>query len=374
MSSALFSPIAIGPVELPNRIAVAPMCQYSANDGSATDWHVQHLMTLAMSGAGLVVLEATGVERRGRITHGCLGLYSDANEYALARAMAAARSVALPGTKFGIQIAHAGRKASTQIPWKGGKPLGAAEDRWQTVAPSALPFAPDWHTPEALDEAGIGRVVQAFVDAALRAVRIGFEVIELHMAHGYLMHEFNSPLSNRREDAYGGTPEKRMAMLFRVAEAVKAAVPAHVAVGARITGSEWVDGGLTPEDAAALARGLKDRGIVYADVTSGGNVYNAQIPATAGYQVPFARRVKEGSGIVTRAVGLISDAEQAEEIITSGSADMVALARAILDDPRWPWHAAERLGAEIARPPQYARAAPALWPPARRQPDRMAAE
>lgn len=357
--SALFSPIALGPVELPNRIAIAPMCQYSATDGAATDWHVQHLMSLAMSGAGLVVLEATGVERIGRISHNCLGLYSDANEYALARALAAARSVALPGTKFGIQLAHAGRKASTQIPWAGGGPLDPDEDPWQTVSSSAIPFKDGWHTPQALDEAGIARVQQAFVDAALRAARIGFDVLELHMAHGYLVHQFTSPLANSRTDRYG---EDRLTFALELADKVMAAVPGHVAVGARITGTDWLPEGQAVEDAVELAKGLKQRGLTYACVTSGGVVAKAPIPTGPGYQVPLARQVREGSGIATRAVGLIVGPSQAEEIITSGAADMVALARGVLDDPRWGWHAAEALGADITLPPQYARAGKALWP------------
>ena len=229
--SALFSPLALGPVSLPNRIVVAPMCQYSADDGSATDWHLQHWMTLAMSGAALVVVEATGVERRGRITHGCLGLYSDANERSIARALAAARAVALPGTRFGIQLAHAGRKASAQRPWEGGRALAPDQDPWPTVGPSALPFDSGWHTPEALDEAGLERVKAAFVAAAGRAVRLGFDAIELHMAHGYLLHSFLSPLSNRRDDRWGGDAERRRAFPLAVARAVRDAVPAGIALG-----------------------------------------------------------------------------------------------------------------------------------------------
>ncbi len=362
MTPALFSPIAIGPVDLPNRIAVAPMCQYTADDGSATDWHLQHLMNMAMSGAGLVVIEATGVERRGRITHGCLGLYSDANERALARVLAAARAVALPGTKFGIQLAHAGRKASTQRPWEGGGPVAADQDPWQTVSATATSFAEGWHVPEALDEAGIARVVAAFVQAARRAVRLGFEVIELHMAHGYLVHQFTSPISNTRDDAWGGDRARRFALPIAIAEAVIDAVPKTIAVGSRITGTDWVPEGQTVEDAAALAAELKARGVVYACVSSGGNIPRAPIPTGPGYQVNLAAQVKNGSGIATRAVGLIVDPHHAEDIVASGKADMVALARALLDDPRWGWHAAEALGADLKLPPQYVRAGAKLWP------------
>ncbi len=358
----LFSPLAIGPVTLPNRIAVAPMCQYSAADGCATDWHLQHLMQLAIARAGMVVVEATAVERRGRISHGCLGLYSDANEAALARVLDAARRVAMPGTCFAIQLGHAGRKASCQRPFEGGKPLSAGEDAWQTVAPSAIPFADGWHTPVALDAGGLARVRDAFCQAAERSVRLGFDAIELHIAHGYLLHEFVSPISNKRTDAYGGSPEARMRFPLEVTRAVRAAVPRSIALGARITGSDWTDGGLTPEDAGAFARELKAAGLDYVCVSSGGNVATAKIPATPGYQVPFAAKVKAASGLATRAVGLIAAPQQAEAILAEGQADFVALARAFLDDPRWVWHAAERLGAEIAPPPQYARVSRAMWP------------
>ncbi|GGH06961.1 oxidoreductase [Alsobacter metallidurans] len=363
--SLLFSPIALGNVELPNRIAVAPMCQYSATDGCASDWHLQHWMNLAMSGAGLVTVEATAVERHGRISHGDMGLYSDDNERAFARALAAARAVALPGVKFAVQLAHAGRKASSQRPWEGGGPLKADQDPWQTVAPSAIPFAEGWHAPKAADAQDLDRIEAAFVQAAKRTARLGVEVIELHFAHGYLGHEFQSPFSNQRTDEYGGTPEKRRAFLLRIAEAVRAAVPGTVAVGARITGSDWTEGGITPDDAVALASELKALGLSWVDVTSGGNVSTARIPVGPGYQVPFAAAVKKGSGIVTRAVGMIATAQHAEEILQKGEADQIALARAFLDNPRWGWHAAEALGFDLPRPPQYARAAPKLWPGAR---------
>ncbi|MGO1079541.1 NADH:flavin oxidoreductase/NADH oxidase [Inquilinus sp. CA228] len=360
--SALFSPLALGPVSLPNRIVVAPMCQYSADDGSATDWHLQHWMNLAMSGAALVVVEATGVERRGRITHGCLGLYSDANERAIARGLAAARAVALPGTRFGIQLAHAGRKASCQRPWEGGRALGPDQDPWPTVGPSALPFDSGWHTPEALDEAGLERVKAAFVAAAHRAVRLGFDAIELHMAHGYLMHSFLSPLSNRRDDRWGGDAERRRAFPLAVARAVRDAVPAGIALGVRVSASEWVEGGFGVDEAAVLATELKAIGFDFLCASSGGNAARARIPVGPGYQVPLAREIRQQSGLATRAVGMIVDPHQAEGIITRGDADQVALARAVLDDPRWGWHAAEALGAELTLPPQYARAGVKIWP------------
>jgi 2,4-dienoyl-CoA reductase-like NADH-dependent reductase (Old Yellow Enzyme family) len=359
--AALFTPLDLGPVRVANRIVIAPMCQYSADDGCANDWHLQHLMSLAMSGAGLVVVEATAVERRGRITHGCLGLYSQANEQALARVLAAARAVALPGTRFGIQLAHAGRKGSAQRPWDGGHSLGPGEDPWTTVAPSALPHAEGWSTPRELTDAELESIKDAFVQAALRAVRLGFEVIELHVAHAYLLHEFASPLSNRRADRWGATPEGRRAFPLAVAAAIHDAIPAHVALGARITGSDWIDGGLTPDDAVTLARALKARGCTYVCVSSGG-FSGARVPVGPGYQVPLAEVVRREAGIVTRAVGLIVEPRQAEEIIASGKADQVALARAVLDDPRWGWHAAEALGAELSLPPQYLRARASNWP------------
>ncbi len=357
----LFSPLAIGPITVPNRVAVAPMCQYSANDGCASDWHIQHLMTLALSRAGLIVLEATGVERIGRITHECLGLYSDANEASLARVLDAARRVATPDTAWGIQLAHAGRKASTQRPWEGGGPLQVGEDPWLTASASALPFADKYSTPEALDSAGLERVKNAFSKAAVRAARLGFDVIELHAAHGYLLHQFLSPHSNKRTDAYGGSLENRMRFPLEVARAVRAMMPARMALGARITGFEWVEGGIDTTEAATFANALQAEGCSYVCVTSGGNVAGARIAVSPNYQVPFAAAVKAQTTIVTRAVGMIADAAQANEIITSGQADQVALARALIDNPRWVWHAAEKIGAKIAYPPQYERATAKLW-------------
>jgi 2,4-dienoyl-CoA reductase-like NADH-dependent reductase (Old Yellow Enzyme family) len=358
----LFTPLPLGPIDLPNRIAVSPMCQYSASDGTATDWHLQHLMQMALSRAGMVVVEATAVERAGRITHGCLGLYSDANEAAIARVLDAARRVAAPGTRFAIQLAHAGRKASCRRPWEGGQPLPAGEDPWTTFGPSDFPFAEGGPVPVALDEKGLARVRDAFCQAADRAVRLGFDAIELHMAHGYLLHSFVSPLSNRRRDGYGGSPTNRMRFPIEVVRALRARIPRTLAMGARITGTDWADGGLTPDDAAAFAAELKAAGLDYVCVSGGGAVPHVKIPVGPGYQVPMAAKVRAGSGLATRAVGMILEPAQAEAIVASGQADFVALARALLDDPRWVWHAAERLGASIAYPPPYARVAPAGWP------------
>jgi 2,4-dienoyl-CoA reductase-like NADH-dependent reductase (Old Yellow Enzyme family) len=358
----LFDPLAVGPIELPNRIAVAPMCQYSAENGSATDWHLQHLMQLAISRAGLVVVEATGVEPAGRITPHCLGLYSDANEAAIARVLTAARQVAAPGTRFAIQLAHAGRKASCHTPWEGGKPLASAEGAWQTCAPSAIPFTEGGAVPAALEEAGLARVQDAFVQAARRAVRLGFDAIELHAAHGYLLHEFISPLTNKRTDRYGGSAENRLRFPMAVAAAVREVTPRGIALGARITGTDWAEGGLTAADAVPVADALKTAGYDYVCVSGGGAVPNMKIALGPGYQVPMAALVRAKTGIVTRAVGLIVEPAQAEAIVASGQADCVALARAFLDDPRWVWHAAERLGVGIPYPPQYARVARAQWP------------
>ncbi len=362
MSPLLFTPLSIGPVEVPNRIAIAPMCQYSAHDGCAEDWHLQHWMNLAMSGAGLVTIEATAVERRARITHGCVGLYDDATERAMKRGLDAARAVALPGTKFAIQLSHAGRKSSSRRPWENGRALEAHEDAWQTVSASAIPFSDGWHTPEALDEAGIERILAAYAETAKRAERLGIEVIELHMTHGYLVHQFLSPISNTRTDKWGGSYENRARFGMEVAKAVKAAVGPHTAVGARITGSDWVEGGLTIDDAVRYASDLKALGLHFACVSSGGLDPKARINVGPGYQVPFASEVKRRSGIVTRAVGLIVTGKQAEEILQAGDADQIALGRAILDNPRWGWHAADELGLDFPRPPQYDRARPKVWP------------
>jgi 2,4-dienoyl-CoA reductase-like NADH-dependent reductase (Old Yellow Enzyme family) len=318
-------------------------------------------MNLAMSGAGLVTVEATGVERRGRITHGCVGLYSDHNEAAMTRVIDAARAVALPGTKFAIQLAHAGRKASCDLPWKGGRPLTAEQDAWTTVAPSATPFAADWHTPQALDEAGMARMREAFAQAARRAARIGYDAIELHMAHGYLMHEFCSPLSNRRADDFGGSRDNRLRFPLSVARAVAAALPPHMAWGARITGKDWVQGGWDVDDAIALAAALEEAGASFVCVSSGGNAPDARIPVGLGYQTHLATAVKRAVSLKVRAVGMIVTPQQADDLVAKGEADWVAIGRAMLDDPRWGWRAAEALGVEIARPPQYLRAAPKVW-------------
>ncbi|MFY9895155.1 MAG: NADH:flavin oxidoreductase/NADH oxidase [Xanthobacteraceae bacterium] len=361
MTSALFSPLRLADLNLANRIVVAPMCQYSANDGVADDWHMTHLGMLANSGAGLLVVEATHVERYGRITHGCLGLYSDACEAALARVVAHCRRIG--GAKLAIQLAHAGRKASSQRPWEGGKALPEGEDPWPTIAPSALPFGPGWHMPRAMTEDDMAHVRAAFAEAARRAVRIGFDAIELHMAHGYLLHSFLSPISNLRNDMWGGSLDGRMRFPLDVAGAVRTVVPRGTPLGARITGSDWMDGGLTAADAVVVTKALKAAGLDYVDISSGGvGVGGGSLPNEPGYNVSIAEQVRRETGIPTRVVGRIVSPKQAEAIVAEGRADMVALARAFLDDPHWGWHAAQVLGGEVTRPPQYYRVSPAVWP------------
>ena len=355
MRSHLFSPLVIGQQTFPNRIVVSPMCQYSANDGCASTWHHVHWGMLAGSGAGLIMIEATGVERAGRITHGCLGLYSDANELALREALVVARQVS--PVKFGIQLAHAGRKGSCEVPWRGGARLAAGQDPWRTFSASAVEDA----DTVACTRADMDRICDAFVESTRRAVRVGLDVIEVHAAHGYLLHQFLSSLSNKRTDQYGGSLENRMRFPLGVFKAIKAAAPASIVVGARITGSDWVDGGITPAQAGLFAVELEKLGCGYVDVTSGGLV-PAKITSDAGYQVPFAAEVKKAvKTMAVRAVGTIVTPLQAEEILKSGASDAVTLARAFIDNPHWPYEAARVLGEEVYYPHQYERAAPKLW-------------
>ncbi len=356
MSSVLFTPVSVGPLTLSNRIIVSPMCQYSAEQGSATAWHAVHLGQLAQSGAGLLLLEATAVEDIGRITPGCLGLYSDANEAALGRAL---DSVRLAGNiPLGVQLSHAGRKASSARPWQGGALLDAAHGGWPTVAPSALPHADGETPPAALDRAGLLRIREAFVQAALRAQRLGLQAIELHVAHGYLLHQFLSPLSNTRDDAYGGSAQGRMRYPLEVFDAVRQAVDPGIAVGVRLSATDWVDGGLDLELTLPFTLELARRGCAWFDVSSGGVSPRQKIAVGPGYQVHLAQAVREATGVPTMAVGLITEPQQAEDIVASGRADMVALARAMLWNPRWPWHAAAALGAGLDVPAPYWRAAP----------------
>jgi 2,4-dienoyl-CoA reductase-like NADH-dependent reductase (Old Yellow Enzyme family) len=356
--STLFTPFAIGPLTLPNRIVIAPMCQYSAREGSATDWHLIHLGNLALSGAGLLIIEATAVSPEGRISPDDLGLWSDENEAALARVLRGIR--AYSKMPLSIQLAHAGRKASTNVPWSRSafKQIPLSAGGWQTVAPSPIPFEEDEANPAALDAAGLARIRDAFVAATIRADRLGLDAIEVHNAHGYLLHEFLSPLSNQRTDAYGGSLENRMRFPLEVFDAVRAAFPAGKPVGVRISATDWVDGGWDVEQSVAFTRELQRRGSAYIHVSSGGGSPKQQIPLKPGYQIPFAERIKKETGLATIAVGLITEPAQAEEIVASGQADLVALARAMLYDPRWPWHAAAQLGAQVEAPVQYLRSQP----------------
>ena len=354
--SLLFTPITLGQTELSNRVVVAPMCQYSAIDGSATDWHIMHLGNLAMSGAGLVILEATAVTSEGRITPGCLGLYSDDNEAALARVLPMIRAVS--NTKLFIQLGHAGRKAASARPWEGGQQLPEAATTWQTVAPSALAHNEHEVPPAALDETGLARIKQAFVDSAKRAQRLGLDGIELHAAHGYLLHQFLSPVANQRTDQYGGSAQNRMRFILEVFEAVRQAVGTAMAVGIRVSACDWVDGGWTVQESIELAQALKPLGCDFIDVSSGGVSAAQQIKLEPGYQVPMARAIKKATDMPTMAVGLITEAQQAENILQAGDADMIALARGMLYDPRWAWHAAAELGATVDAPPQYWRCQP----------------
>ncbi|MDD5470709.1 MAG: NADH:flavin oxidoreductase/NADH oxidase [Sideroxydans sp.] len=350
----LFTPYTLGKLQLPNRIVIPPMCQYSAVDGNATDWHVMHYGTLSHSGSGLLIIEATAVSPEGRISFADLGLWSDENVAALRHLLAAVRRYS--SMPIAIQLAHGGRKASCDLAWLGGQ-LSLDAGGWQTVAPSALPFAQTDRAPLALDAAGMQRIKQAWVAAALRAQRIGIDAIEVHAAHGYLLHEFLSPLSNIRTDDYGGSPEKRMRFPLEVFAAVRAAVP-EMTVGIRISATDWVEGGWDIEQSVAFAQELKQRGCDYIHVSSGGLSPQQQVEAGPDFQVPFAERIRRETDLPTIAVGLVTEPEQAEAIIAEGRADLVAVGRGMLYDPRWPWHTAAKLGAQVSAPPQYWRGPP----------------
>ncbi len=352
----LFDPLRLRDLALRNRIIVSPMCQYSAEGGCATDWHLIHWGQMLLSGAGMFTIEATAVNAEGRITHGCLGLYDDATEQALAATLARARRQT-PPMPVALQLAHAGRKGSSARPWEGGMAIPPDRGGWTPVAPSAEPHAGGDPAPVALDAAGLVDVREAFVAAARRAARIGVDAIELHMAHGYLLHEFLSPIANRRDDIYGGTFENRIRFPLDVFDAVRATWPADRPLGVRVSATDWVDGGWTPDEAVELARRLKAHGCDWIDVSAGGVSPAQRIPAPSpGIHVPFARAIRRATGIATMAVGLITEPGHADAIIAAGDADMIALARAILRDPRWPWRAAAALGGTVAGAPPYWRA------------------
>lgn len=356
MSPLLFQPLDIGQLRLENRVMVAPMCQYSARDGEASDWHMIHLGHLALSGAGLMFLEATAVSPQGRISPEDLGLWSDATERALERVLGAIRRYS--PIALGVQLAHAGRKTSSRAPWEGGRQIPVAQGGWRGAAPSALAYKPEEEPPEALDRAGMDRVIGAFVGAARRAVRLGFDAIELHAAHGYLLHAFLSPLANRRNDDWGGPLENRMRFPLAVFDAVRAEVPARVPVGVRFSATDWADGGWDIDQSIAFSQALEARGAAFLHISSGGLTPAQKIPIGPGYQVPLAEAVKRATRIPVIAVGLITEPHQAETILATGQADAVSLARAMLYDPRWPWHAAAALGARVHAPPQYWRCQP----------------
>ncbi len=349
----LFSPLTLRRVSLRNRVAVSPMCQYSCVDGLANDWHLVHLGSRAVGGAGLVMAEATAVTEDGRITLADLGIWSDRHVEPLARI---ARFIQGQGAGAGIQLAHAGRKASTRVPWEGGKPLTSEEGAWTVVGPSPVPFAPGYPVPRALRPGEIQGVVHSFRAAARRALAAGFNLIELHAAHGYLLHSFLSPLSNQRSDEYGGSLANRMRLVLDVAEAVREVLPGEYPLFVRISATDWVEGGWDLDQSVVLARELSARGVDLIDCSSGGMVPHVRIPAGAGYQVPFAERIRSEAEIRTAAVGLITEAQQAEEIVYSGRADLVMMGRALLRRPYWPLHAARKLGQEVKWPVQYERA------------------
>lgn len=356
MPHHLFSPYSLAGLPLANRIVVSPMCQYSASQGSASAWHRTHWGTLAGSGAALVMLEATAVSPEGRITYADLGLYSDANEAAMARALDGVRQYS--DTPLGIQLGHAGRKASSEVPWQGGQLLDPqSPNGWLRLAPSASALTPDEAAPQAMNRAELKRVREAFVASARRARRLGLDTIQLHFAHGYLMHQFLSPIANQRTDEYGGVLDGRLRYPLEVLDAVRQACP-EMPLGIRVSATDWISGGWDAAQTAELAQRARALGCDWMDVSSGGISPRQKIKAGLGYQVPFARAIRQACGLPTSAVGLIVGARQADDIVRSGDADLVSLARAVLWNPHWPWQAAAELGAQIEAPPQYWRSAP----------------
>jgi len=355
MAHPLFTSFKLRSIEFSNRIGVSPMCQYSSEDGFANDWHLVHLGCRAQGGAALVMLEASAVVPEGRISPQDLGIWKDQHIPNLERIV---RFIHSQGARAGIQLAHAGRKASTQSPFLGHGAVSTAEGGWQPVAPSAIAFAPEYPMPRELDQAGIDATIGAFREGALRALRTGFDLIEVHAAHGYLLHEFLSPLANHRSDAYGGSFENRTRLLLQVADSVRAVWPDHLPLFVRISATDWAAGGWTPDESVELARHLKARGVDLVDVSSGGQIPTAQVPVGPGYQVPFAARIRREAGIPTAAVGMITEPKQANAIVEAGEADLVVLAREMLRDPNWPLHAAIALNEQTSWPVQYLRAAP----------------
>ena len=356
-TAKLFTPLRVGNIELRNRIVIAPMCQYSAVDGCMNDWHLIHLGSLALSAAALLTIDATAVVPEGRITYADVGLWSDQTEEAIGRVVESVRRWS--SMPIAIQLAHAGRKASSEVPWKGGAHLAPDDaNGWQTVSASDIPYTDGWHAPTRLDDEGLARVRTAFADAARRAARLGLDAVQIHGAHGYLLHQFLSPLSNHRNDEYGGSLENRMRFPLEIFDAVRAAFPPERAVTMRVSGTDWAEGGWDVEQTISFARALEARGCSAVHVSSGGLTPRQKIPVGPSYQVPLARAVKQATSMPVVAVGLITEFEQAEAIVSTGDADMVALARTILYDPRWPWHAAAHFGARVRVPNQYLRSQP----------------
>jgi 2,4-dienoyl-CoA reductase-like NADH-dependent reductase (Old Yellow Enzyme family) len=355
MSDSLFSPLQLRSVQFANRIGVSPMCQYSSVDGFANDWHLVHLGSRAQGGAGLVMAEASAVLPEGRITPSDLGIWKDAHIAGLERI---ASFIHGQGARVGIQLAHAGRKASMSVPFDEERLVLPGEGGWQPVGPSDVAFAPHYAAPRALDQTGIDAVVEAFRRAAIRALEAGFDLVEIHAAHGYLIHEFLSPLANRRTDEYGGSLENRSRLALQVVDAVRGEWPEHLPLFVRISATDWAEGGWNVDESVELARRLREHGVDLVDVSSGGQVPNAQIPAGPGFQAPFAARIRREAGVATAAVGLITEPEQANAIVEQGEADLVLLAREMLRDPYWPVHAAAALSEPASWPKQYLRAAP----------------
>jgi NADPH2 dehydrogenase len=361
--STLFSPITLAQTTFPNRIVVSPMCQYSAPNGVASGWHIPHIGQYVISGAGLVILESTAVEQVGQITPACLGLYTDEQERALKHVIDVCRDAG--PARIGIQLGHSGRKGSCHAPWNGGHALKASEGAWTVLGPSPIAFDDTRPVPAPLDKAGLQRVRDAFAASTRRAARVGFDVVELHCAHGYLLHSFLSPITNKRGDQYGGSRENRMRFPLEVAAAMREAWPMDRVLGARVNASDFMDGGATLEDTAAFATGLKALGFDYVCVSSGSLIGGQTFKSFPGYLLEPSRRIREDAGIATQTVGLIVDPDLAEEAIASGKTDMVAMARAFLDDPRWVWHAAEKLDVKMSYPPQYVHIDPQRWPAAK---------
>ena len=351
----LFAPFTLRSVTLRNRVGVSPMCQYSYVDGMSNDWQVVHLASRAVGGAGLVIVEATAVEPIGRISPADLGIWTDAHADRLARV---ARAITDNGAVAGIQLAHAGRKASTKVPWEGSGPVAVGQGGWQPIGPSAVPFNDGWHMPREMTSDDIARGRREFVAATARALHAGYSWVEIHAAHGYLLHSFLSPLSNKRRDEYGGSFDNRVRLLMEVTRDVRRVIPDRSPLTVRLSCSDWVDGGWTIDDSVELSRRLKSEGVDLIDCSSGGNVPHAKIEIGPGYQVPFAEAVRKGAGIATAAVGMITQPRQADDIIMGGRADVVLLARELLRDPYWTIHAAHALGRAdaVAVPKQYARA------------------